>query len=126
MSNSPDIKCVVSDSSYAALNDVLVVVFNRSGPLRNFMVIMAKVWARLILGVNTDQVAPVKYISNSRIPILLIHCVQDTTIPVDQAQKLKQADPQAKLWLIPNGDHGESSLSNDYDNTIINFLNSHL
>jgi pimeloyl-ACP methyl ester carboxylesterase len=126
MANSPDIKCIISDSSYAVLSDVLLVIFNRSGPLRPFVFTMSKVWARLLLGVNTDEVAPVKYISGLHSPILLIHCTQDTTIPVDQAQKLKQADPQAKLWLIPNGDHGESSLSNDYDNTIINFLNSHL
>jgi pimeloyl-ACP methyl ester carboxylesterase len=126
MANSQDIKCIVSDSSYAALDDILWVTFNKSGPLRNFVFVMFKFWARVLLGVDTDKVAPEKYISNMRIPVLLIHCAKDMTIPVDQAQKLKQADPQAKIWLIPNGDHGESSLSNDYDNTIINFLNSHL
>jgi uncharacterized protein len=126
MADSPDIECIVSDSSYAELNDVLFVVFSRSGPLRSIVLTMSKVWARLLLGVNTAEVAPVKFISRSRIPILLIHCIKDTTIPVAQAEKLKKAYPQAKLLLISDGDHGESSLSNDYDKAILDFFNSHL
>lgn len=126
MANSPDIKCIVSDSSYAALNDLLPVVFARSGFLRDLITVMAKVWCRLLVGINTDEIAPVKYIAGMRIPILLIHCMQDTVIPVSEAQHLHQVNLRSRLWLIPHGDHGESSLSGEYDKTIIDFFNVNL
>ncbi|MFA5101402.1 MAG: alpha/beta hydrolase [Candidatus Omnitrophota bacterium] len=124
MANSPDITCIVSDSSYAALNDILRIMFRISGPFQDMVTAMAKIYARIFLRMNTDDVAPVKYISGMRIPILLIHCAQDTVIPAEEAKKLHEANPRTRLWLIPAGDHGESSYANAYEDTVIGFFNT--
>jgi pimeloyl-ACP methyl ester carboxylesterase len=126
LANSPDIKCVVSDSSYATLEAAIKVIFRNFGFLQDPLVKMVNFWARLFLRFDLNAVAPVKFIAKFKIPILLIHCRTDTHIPVAEALKLHTANPASELLLIPQGDHGESVYSSDYEPKILKFFKANL
>lgn len=126
MANSPDIGCIVGDSSYAELDHILPRAFRGSGPLQNFSVAAAKACARIFFGADTGDIAPVKSISGMRIPILLIHCAGDRVIPADEARQLHRANPGSVLWLIPGCGHGESPASGEYEKIVTGFFNTHL
>jgi len=126
LANSPDIKCIVSDSSYAALEAAVKVIFKNFGFLQDPLIKMVNLWARLFLRFDLNSAAPVKYIAGMKIPILLIHCQTDTHIPFTQALQLHQANPQSQLLLIREGDHGESVLSAEYEPRILKFFRDNL
>jgi fermentation-respiration switch protein FrsA (DUF1100 family) len=126
LANSPDIKCIVSDSSYARLETAIKVIFKNYGLLQDPLVKMVNLWTRLFLRFDLNGVAPINYISGMKIPILLIHCQTDTHIPVSEALELRKANPRSDLLLIPEGDHGESVYSNDYEPRILRFFKDNL
>ena len=128
LADSPDIKCIASDSSYASLEAVLLSLFKNYGPLRYLFVMMMKLWSRLFLNVDINAVAPVKYIAGMKIPIFLIHSQWDTQVPVNQAQLLHKANPQSKLLLIPEGEHGRSLAvsGGEYEKQLLQFFQDHL
>lgn len=126
LANSPDIKCIVSDSSYATLESAIKVIFKNYGFLQDPLVKMVNLWARLFLRLDLNAAAPVNYIAGRNIPILLIHCQADTHIPFTQVLELHKANPQSQLLLIKEGDHGESVLSAEYEPGIIKFFRDNL
>lgn len=126
LANSPDIKCIVSDSSYAKLETAIKVIFKNYGFLRDPLINMVNLWARLFLRFDLNAVAPVNYIAGMKRPVLLMHCRTDTNIPVSEALELHKADPRSDLLLIPNGDHGESVYSNEYEPRTMEFFRDNL
>ncbi len=126
LADSPDIKCIVSDSSYAKLETVAGMIFANFGPLRYPLTQLMKFWAELILDIDFNTVAPVNYIAKLKIPILLIHCQKDTHIPVTEALQLHKANSQSELLLILEGDHGESVYSNEYEKRVLKLFQDNL
>jgi uncharacterized protein len=126
LAESPDIKCIVSDSSYARLRTAVGVIFTNFGLLRAPLIEMVRLWSALFLRVDINSAAPVDFISKMKIPVLLIHCRTDTHIPVAEALELHKANPASELLLIPQGDHGESVYSNDYEPMISGFFRKNL
>jgi uncharacterized protein len=126
MADSPDIKCIVSDSSYARLRTAVRVIFTNFGILRVPLVELVRLWSLVFLQVDINSVAPVNFISKMKIPVLLIHCRTDTHIPVSEALELHRAYPASEFLLVPQGDHGESSYSSEYDSMILEFFRKNL
>jgi len=106
MANSPDIKAIVSDSSYAGLDAVLHLIFKNFGAFRHPFVGMMKLWAKLFFKINIDYVSPLKYISGIKAPIFLIHSELDSQIPLEHAYLLHRTNPKNKLWVITGAGHG--------------------
>jgi uncharacterized protein len=126
MADSPDIKCIVSDSSYARLRTAIGVIFTNFGYLRIPLIELIRLWSLVFLQVDINSAAPVNFIAGMKIPILLIHCRTDTHIPVSEALDLHKANPRSDLLLIPSGDHGESVYSHEYEPRIIKFFRDNL
>jgi len=103
---SNGVKAIVSDSSYASLDAVLHLIFKNFGILRYPFVGMMKLLARLFFKIDVDSVSPLKYISQIKAPIFLIHSELDSQIPLEHAQLLHRANPKTELWIIPGADHG--------------------
>jgi len=126
LADSPDIKCIVSDSSYARLRTAVQAIFTNFGALRAPLIELIRLWSLIFLQVDINSVAPINFIAGRNIPIFLIHCQTDTHIPVSEALELRNADPRSDLLLIPKGDHGESVYSNEYEPRILKFFQANL
>lgn len=128
MSNSPDIKAIVSDSSYVSLESVLNLIFRNFGFFRYPLIGIIKLWAKLFFKIDVDEVSPLKYISEIKVPLFLIHSQQDSQIPVAHAQLLHKENPQSELWIIPEAEHGSGMAlrQEEYQRRVLKFFSNYL
>ena len=124
--NLPEIKAVVSDSSYAQL-DLMAPVLFHFPVLRYPLAWLTGLWARLLLGVNLKQVSPKDSATNLNVPVLIIHSKGDQLITFEHALLLQEAlknNPKAEFWFHDNLFHGQ--LGVDYQKRIGNFFAANL
>ena len=121
----PEIKVIVSNSSYADLSDLVPVIF-RPKLIQAPLTWLTNIWAKLLIGVDIKDVSPATAARNLKIPVLIIHAKQDQVIPFAQALKLQTAlqhNVQAE-YLFFEGLHGESDLN--YQQRILVFFETNL
>lgn len=127
------IKAVVSDSTYASLQDVIASGVENLAGLPAFPFAPIIQWfAEQKAGFTATSVAPVEYIHLiSPRPIYLLHGGADELIPVENSQRLYEAssDPR-ELWIDPHLGHGKGHLvvdrAEEYEKRIIGFFNTYL
>ncbi len=56
-------------------------------------------------GLDMRSIAPQESVTQSHIPIMLIHGEADSNIPVRHSQLIHAHDPQTLLWEVPKADH---------------------
>ena len=107
-----DINAVVSDSSFADLNDIMKPEFEKrthGAPLIFLRPILFMI--KVLYGVDFAAIRPVAVVSEiSPRPILFIHGSLDATIPVSHASRLFEAaqNPQDELWIVPEAGHTQA------------------
>ncbi len=128
MAHSPDIKAIVSDSSYATLNLMIHSLFRHYYFLKHPFVFTVKLLSRMVLKFDTSSVSPVAIIKEVEAPILLIHGEKDSQIPVKNAYLLHEAAPKSELWIVPGADHGEAQalVTIEYERRILEFFEKNL
>lgn len=128
MSDSRDIKAMVTDSAYASLDSVLNLIFQNFGFMRRPFVWAMKLWSKLFFGTDLDAASPLKYISRIKTPIFLIHSEEDSQIPVEHAQLLYRANTENELWIISGAEHGTSlaSVRGEYERRVLEFFMQNL
>ncbi len=76
-----------------------------------------------IIGARFDDIAPVNTVAKSSCPILLIHGLQDTTVPVMDARRIWQNRSMAQATLIEcEGTHDAFDDAHAVTRQILNFL----
>ena len=123
---APEIRAVVSESSYASLAEMTFELLRIPG-LNYPIAYLVGVWAKLFLGIDVTEASPADRIRNTKIPILLIHSSADAVIPFSHARLLQQAlakNPNAEFWFHEQFAHGQ--LASDYKNGVRNFFLKHL
>ncbi len=66
----------------------------------------AFLYARLRYGIDFDRASPVTAVSSTRVPILLIHGMEDLNIPVRHCQKiLSHHSGVMEFWQVPGAGH---------------------
>ena len=123
---APEIKAVVSESSYASLAGMALQLF-RIPALNYPIAYMVGFWAKLFLGIDLREVSPAERIRTSTLPILLIHSSADAVIPFAHAHELQQAlanNPRAEFWFNQESAHGQ--LASDYRARVTNFFHQNL
>lgn len=76
-----------------------------------------------IIGARFDDIAPVNTLAKASCPILLIHGLQDTTVPVLDARRIWQNRSTAQATLIEcNGTHDAFDDAHAVTRQILNFL----
>lgn len=123
---APEIRAVVSESSYASLAEMTFELLRIPG-LNYPIAYLVGVWAKLFLGIDVTEASPADRIRNTKIPILLIHSSADAVIPFSHARSLQQAlakNPNAEFWFHEQFAHGQ--LASDYKNRVRNFFLKHL
>src|SRR5262249_24552068 len=123
---APEIKAVISESSYASLADMTFELLRI--PVLNYPIeYLVGFWAKLFLGIDVKDASPANLIRNTKIPILLIHSSADAVIPFSHARSLQQAltqNPNAEFWFHEEYAHGQLAL--DYRNRVRDFFHKHL
>ncbi|MDA2922315.1 alpha/beta fold hydrolase [Patescibacteria group bacterium AH-259-L07] len=123
---SPEIKAVVSESSYANLDLMARQLYNIP-VLKYPLAYLISLWAKIFLGIDIKNISPEKSVQNITIPILIIHSSNDEVIPFSNALRLKQAlknNLRAEFWFQENLVHGE--LGDKYQKRIEDFFKKHL
>lgn len=124
--NTPEIKAIVSESSYARLDllaqDIYLI------PLVNKILGKISVfWGDMILGTNIKEESPLEAAKKITIPVLLIHSTDDQVIPFSHAEMLKDAlggNQQAEFWFKKGFLHGE--FSPQYEARVLDFFAKNL
>ena len=123
---APEIKVVVSESSYASLARLALQLFPI--PLLNYPIAyLVGLWANLFLGIDVRDASPAERIRNATVPILLIHSSADAVIPFSHARSLQQAlakNARAEFWFNEQFAHGQ--FASDYRARVKNFFLKHL
>jgi fermentation-respiration switch protein FrsA (DUF1100 family) len=107
----PDIKAVVSDSSFADLNDIMKPEFHARTKAPGFFLTPILVMIKVMYGVDFRAIRPVAVVADiAPRPVFFIHGDADETIPVAHAQRLYQAadNPADELWTVPDAGHTQA------------------
>lgn len=126
LAKAPEIKAVVSESSYASLAQMALQLF-RIPVLDYPSAFLVGLWAKLFLGIDLRDVSPVRAVRGTKIPILLIHSSADRVIPFAHAESLKEAladNPRAEFWFKDGFAHGQ--LGSDYETRLKKFFLKYL
>jgi fermentation-respiration switch protein FrsA (DUF1100 family) len=78
---------------------------------------------------KANAVAPIEVISSVRVPILLIHGMEDDRVDPFYAEALyRQANEPKELWFIPGARHHNVAEvgGKEYEERIADFLERHL
>ncbi len=123
---APEIRAVVSESSYASLTEMALQLFRV--PLLNYpMAYLIGFWAKLFLGIDVRDVSPAEKIRNTTVPILITHSSTDAVVPFSQAKALQGAlinNPRAEFWF--NDDFAHGQMGSDYQSRVRNFFQKNL
>ncbi len=104
----PAIRAVVTDSSFANLRELLNARIPTESGLPAVFTPPSVLMARLLYGIDLNQVQPEARIAAlAPRPLLIIHGTADQVIPVEHAHRLYDAahNQQAELWLVPDVAH---------------------
>jgi dipeptidyl aminopeptidase/acylaminoacyl peptidase len=123
---APEIRAVVSESSYASLTEMALQLFRI--PLLNYpMAYLIGFWTKLFLGIDVRDVSPAEKIRNTTVPILITHSSTDAVVPFSQAKALQEAlvnNPRAEFWF--NDDFAHGQMGSDYQSRVRNFFQKNL
>lgn len=106
---APEIKAIVSESSYARL-DLMVREFYRIPGLKYPLAYLTGLWSKIFLGIAPKNVSPAESVTGLDIPILVVHSKNDRVIPFWHALLLQEAlrdNPRAEFWFEENLAHGQ-------------------
>ncbi len=121
----------VAESSFS---DFRSIAFDRMGggwighTISYPLVESGLLYARFRYGVDLQQASPLNSVVASRIPILLIHGLNDTSIAPHHSQRLVQANPQfVQLWEVPGTQHTGTfgRFPNQFEKRVCEFFQSH-
>jgi fermentation-respiration switch protein FrsA (DUF1100 family) len=104
----PDIKVVVSDSSFADLNDIMSTEFSKRTKAPRLFLHPILFMIKLMYGVDFAAIRPVDRVAEiAPRPILFIHGEEDEVIPVAHAYRLFEAsqNPENQLWVVAGARH---------------------
>ncbi len=128
---------VVADSAFADL--WLMIKRAQSGVGKALIVANPGMgaMARMLFGVDINEVSPARSLAMSESPVLIIHGEEDRVVPVDHARLLAKAagsmsgeieESDGKLWIVPGAGHLEAyrTAPREYVGRVTAFFDSHL
>jgi len=126
-----DIKAVVSDSSFADLNDIMGPEFARRTHAPRVFLKPILFMIKLMYGVDFAAIRPIDGLPMiAPRPVLFIHGGADATIPVAHAYRLFEAadNPADELWVVTQAGHTQSYKSEpqEYLKRVIEFFDKGL
>jgi dipeptidyl aminopeptidase/acylaminoacyl peptidase len=131
----PVFAAIVAECPFADLQDtaefrirqMLRIPAAIAAPAAKLIVSSGAFYARWALGLNLQEVSPVRAIAQASTPILLIHGLGDFRTPPSNSQALAQANPRNSLWLVPNALHTGASAAEplEFRRRVLNWFSEH-
>ena len=107
----PDIEFAVADCAFADIENVLEGVMAYQH-LPKFLVKTASLLTKLRYGFSFSEMRPIDALPGNQVPILFIHGENDTFIPPENSERMKEAtDGYAEVRLIRGAGHANSILT---------------
>lgn len=105
-----NIKVIIADSGYTSATDYLTWKLKQRFHLPPFPVIpIANISFKIAAGYFMNDASAIEAIKKSRIPTLIIHGVDDQTVPVTDAYRLAEAAAcKTDLFIVAGAGHGEA------------------
>ena len=125
-----NVKCIIADCGFTSPKAILDIVFRSvvhlpSGP----SLWVAELFARILAGFSLTQNDTLKVLKKARIPVLMIHGLEDDFVPSDMSQQgFEACNGEKELLLVDKAGHGTSFLvdKETYTKRVIAFLEKHL
>lgn len=121
-----DFRAVVAESSYASFLEIADDrVGQFAGPvLAPVVVSEALLYVRLRYHVDLSEAQPARAVANSKVPILLIHGLEDHETLPRHSEEIARANPFIQLWLVPNALHTRaySASPAEFESRVLNWF----
>lgn len=131
----PNFCAVVAESSFANFREIAYDRMGQqfhAGPWVGRTVLrpvveMALAYVHFENGLNLAAASPQQAVANTTVPVMLVHGVVDSNIPVYHSRMLKLENPSIELWEVPGADHcGAISVAPaDFEQRILNWFTAH-
>jgi pimeloyl-ACP methyl ester carboxylesterase len=119
------IGAVALDSTFADLNPLIEASWKTETGLPTFLMPGVFIMNRLMFGYDLQSVKPVEEITSiPPRPVLIIHCLDDSEVPVTHAYQLAEATGISEPFLFDQCSHAEiyNAHPDEYIDTIIPFF----
>jgi len=85
------------------------------------------VYARYRYGVDLETADPSRAVAASAVPVMLIHGLADSNLPVRHSEMIKAASPRVVLWEPQFADHCGASTAQpkEYELRVVGWLDQH-
>lgn len=109
----PNIRALVSDSTYADVSDLIVQEVSRTTPIPNWIVPVfipgTKAAAQILYGIKISALIPEYSARKISFPIFFIHAADDERIPVGHSERvLKNSHKDSQLWVVHKVEHSDA------------------
>ena len=113
LQTEPHFCAVAAESPFSNFREIAydrVGQFFSAGPWVGRFIIRPTVeisfaYARWKYGLDLASISPEEAIAKSTVPVLLIHGMIDSNIPLRHSLRIKARNPRVVLWQVPNADH---------------------
>ena len=127
---------VVAESPFATFREVAYARFGRpfhTGPWlgRTFFrpaVDVGFLYVRWHYGLNMEKASPENAVEHSRVPVLLIHGLNDTNIPPYHSDMIQAKNPSdIVVWKVPGAVHtgAHQAAPEEFDHKVLDWFASH-
>jgi pimeloyl-ACP methyl ester carboxylesterase len=128
----PEIKAIVTDSSFADLPELLETELPRASGLPSWFNPGIYLMGNLMFGIDLRSNKPAEVLAQlGDRPVFVIHSEVDTNIPVSHAYKLQAAganNPNLQFWVAPGEGHCRAFMNNEeeYSRRLLEFYDKYL
>lgn len=127
----PDnVKGIIADCGFTSPREIIKTVFHRVIHLPAAPTLfVADLFARLFAGFSLTEKDTRKSLQNSKLPVLLVHGVEDGFVPCEMTKQGYDAcNGEKEILLVDKADHGVSFLVDKprYTKTVVAFLEKYL
>lgn len=127
-----NVKCIIADSSYTSTYEQFLNVFksHMSKFPKYEILFWTNILAKIFMNMSFNKDQPIKFVKNSRVPTLFIHGSDDDfVLPYMEKELFNNCSSKIKEEKIFSNSSHCMSLTNhsdEYLNTIINFINKNI
>ena len=131
----PNFCAIVAESSFANFREIAYDRMGQqfhAGPWVGRTVLrpvveMALAYVRFEDRLDLTAASPQQAVANTTVPVMLVHGVVDSNIPVYHSRMLKLENPNIELWEVPGADHcgAISADPADFEQKIVGWFTTH-
>ena len=121
-----EIDAVIVDGAYADIVSIVESEFANRSDLPKFFLPIILFMTKNLYDVDFTAIKPIEATKNITVPVFVIHGGQDSTVPVEHANRLAEVcqNPYSMLWIVPEAEHCEAYMerSEEYVNKVVSFF----